>query len=785
MTLHTSIGDQHFPVEVADPNRLTSYYESYVLIPNLGPLLYSKLHGKLKAITDDFTVAILFIDTVLQYKKQYAEIPPTPYLPDNVVVMGAAIAEGTTASRFMIDEAYARPNTRRPDAVLRLLRTVGEPAIEAAPVANLYAVDDGRMAGYKSVLAGLSRENSALSALAQEGMLLSGEQIVSEEFLASGTRAQLEAMVSSALRSADSAGSNRPRPRPGRNDQLAESMTKTLLHDNAVLLPHKDLMVDLVNVKMMQFFGDYGIVNPADHITVVESCEWAFLRKERITLDLGRPLFRGPLSLNSIAPKSELTLTETESRVTRTGTRSLAATRDDLTGYTSVSSQVENKLGILFDYGSNLGQTMSEQGYTQDSMKNEKRSRVESALREISQQNSTVAMSSETLSTSRVREYRTEGKDPLYATSELSFEVVAPVAVKHHLDGIGAVWAPRITNPFADLRSHLDAYYTQTYLDYIAENYVVDPMQPIPSYENVSRVEKNTPDNSSPGTYTETVSFKLTASEVAAGTMFGEDIRLAFWQHADWYENSYDEDDRWMQIESTDRHGGDTWVDVTVKYHVDDVTGNDPDRHHITVSIDKFKETEAYRQEKNEYTLTTEKTNPARRNAVKVQARKYAALKRDELIRKYEGNADDLKDYAFVSLMKKIFGTVDGNWSYHMGIIRTCIDWDRSRIDPEPCDIASLYADVLSPYHFLNVQAVRFFLPLHPGAEEIFFETMRNAVDPTWRDLFDTVEKYIEDQRTAFTELQEDELLLDSYDSELVLGRHLEAVLSTTTFAEP
>ena len=84
----------------------------------------------------------------------------------------------------------------------------------------------------------------------------------------------------------------------------------------------------------------------------------------------------------------------------------------------------------------------------------------------------------------------------------------------------------------------------------------------------------------------------------------------------------------------------------------------------------------------------------------------------------------------------------------------------------------------------MNVQAVRFFLPLNVGAEAIFFDTMRKVVDPTWRSLFNTVEKYINEQREEFKELPEAKRLIDSYDSEFVLGRHLEAVLSNKTFAE-
>ena len=780
MSLHTTIGDEHFPVAVVEPNQLTTYYESYVLIPNLGPLLYSKLYGKLKRVVNDFSSAINLIDDIKFYYAQYKEIPPTPYIPDDIVVSGTDISEGAARSGFKIDEAYARANIGQPQAVLRALNNIGKKVIQSSPVGSFYTANDGRMDNYKNILSGISKRNAAISALVDNNFMLVNEGIVSRKFLSASSESQIEVMVSSFVGALESAEIS------DGAQELSKSMTHTLLQHNAELLKYGAQIADVVSISIVNFFDRYSIVNPRDHIEVVESCEWAFLRTERITLDLQTPLFRGPLDVNCVAPKSELKLTETQSRMTTSGSRTLVSSSDDLKEYNSISSEVKNKLGILFDYGSNLGQTMSEQGYTQDTMKSEKRSRVESALREISQQNSSVTVSTQTLSSSEIREYRTEGKDPKFATSELSFEVFSPVKVNHYLDDVSAVWAPRVNNPFSDLRTNLTEYYNQTYSDYIQENYVIDPLEPIPSYESVNRVTRDTAYESNPGTYTKKVTFKLTPNEIATGHLFGEDIQLEFHQHCDWYENCYDDDDRWMKIHNINRHGADSWVDVTIKYHVDNVAGNDPDRTYVRVSIDKYKETEAYRQELKDYTQTVDKTNPARRNAIKVQARKYAGLKRDELLRKYEGNIDNLKDYAFTSLIKKMFSNnvVDENWSYYLGIIRSCIDWDKSRIDPEPCDIEALYETVLSPYHFMNIQAVRFFLPLNVGAEAIFFDTMRNVVDPAWRSLFDTVEKYINEQREKFKELPEEERLIDSYDSELILGRHLEAVLSDKKFAE-
>ena len=780
MSLHTKIGDEYFPVAVAKPNQLTSYYESYVLIPHLGPLLYSKLYGKVKRVVDEFSSAIVVIDEIVNYHELYKEIPSTPYMSDYFVESGAGISEEMSRLGLKLDEIYAtsvRENNWLPWSVLNSLRKIGRDVINSAPVANYHTADGRRMVDYQKILSKISISNDVISALVNNDHMLGKEGIVSKEFLLASRENQVQVMIDSYIGSVKSA----------KISDYALSMTSTLLQDNAELLKYSGKIAALVDVLMKNFFDKYEIIDPADHIKVIERCEWAFLRTERITLDLQTPLFRGPLDVNCVAPKSELKRTETESRMSTSGSRTLVSSRDDLKEYNSISSEVKNKLGILFDYGSNLGETMSEQGYTQDTMKSEKRSRVESALQEISQQNSSLTVSTQTLSSSEIREYRTEGKDPKFATSELSFEVFSPVKVNHYLDDISAVWAPRVNNPFSDLRTNLTEYYEKTYSDYIQENYVIDPKEPIPSYESADRVTRDTAFEKNPGTYTKTVTFTLHKElELDKGYLFGEDIQLEFNQYAHGYENTYDPDDYWMRVTSVNRHGGDSWVDVTIKYHVDNVWGNDPDKTWVIVSIDKWKETKTYHDEMKEYTQTVEKTNPARRNAIKVQARKYAALKRDELIRKHESNNNQLKDYAFTSLIRKMFSNnvVDENWSYYLGIIRTCIDWDKSWIDPEPCDIKALYENVLSPYHFLNVQAVRFFLPLNVGAEAIFFDTMRKVVDPKWRSLFNTVERYINKQREEFKELPEAKRLIDSYDSEFVLGRHLEAVLSNKTFAE-
>ena len=210
----------------------------------------------------------------------------------------------------------------------------------------------------------------------------------------------------------------------------------------------------------------------------------------------------------------------------------------------------------------------------------------------------------------------------------------------------------------------------------------------------------------------------------------------------------------------------------------------------VRVTVNKYKYTASYLQQLKEYRNTVTELNPARRAAVKAQAKRYARLKKEELIKRYANHPAELRDYTFIALMRQMFGN-GANWSYYHGIIKTCIDWEHAQIQPEPAKPENLAADGLSPFHFLNVVAVRFFLPIHRGSEDAFFEAVGNTLDSNWRQLFAKVKTYIGLQRskveTMTDRMSEDdikELTLDAYDAELVLGRHLEAVLSKTTFLE-
>lgn len=768
MATHTNIDATYLPVDVTPTNELTTYYESYVLIPNLGPLLYSRLYRELKAVVNDFAETLHNFDRTKDFYKEFDVIPSAPFVHHSIDDVVAV---------FNIAEAFETRVTTTPKETLTRLREVGNRNIAGTSIPKqTSAAEKKKLEAYKDILTKLAVDNRVMSSLAAENFILKDNEIVSKTFLEKSEADKVDEIVAVLA--------------PGNSSSTtwATKITDKIIAGSkeAKLSRYKNKLVPLIARRLDKFLDNYRIQNIKDHTKVTESCEWAFLRKEKITMALQQPMYRGPLKVNSVAPNSELTISESFDTVSISARINMTQNVDGFKTYNSVTEEVKSKMGTLFDYGSGLGHSMSSQSYSQEDMKSQKRTRVESALREISDRNSTQVLSSTSSSSSALREYSTVGNDEKFATSELEFEVFTPVNVMHYLEDISAVWCPRVTNPFSALRNKLNEYYNQAYSDYVLENFVIDPVEPIESFESVTRVSKDTPNETKyEKTYTHTVTFSLTNSEKQSGYFFGDDIRLKFKQETGWNVNEYEADDYWMRIDRVTRLG-DEEVEVQVSYETEDVWGDDPDWHRLEVSIDKYKLTDAYREELKQYRHTQEKINPARKNAVKAQARKYASLKREELIRKYDSNNDMLRDFAFVRLMKTMFqGDIgDHKWSYYRGILERCINWDKSHFDLEPCEIEGTYETELSPYHFLNVKALRFFLAINPGTEDIFFDTVKHIVDDEWRGLFETVKKYIDDQRSTFQNLSPSGREIDSYDSELILGRHLEAVLSKQAFLE-
>ncbi len=805
--IHTTIPDENLPTDLAVPNKIVTEYESYTLIPRLGPLAYAYIHKAVWRRLRYFNVSLVLVDKLEVHKAEWNVLPVISVLNLNAaaatghVVTAAATdplssgrrpvatARVEAAPRMLLDTVRRLP----PESVGRLSGAVAIGSNETDVLADREAESS------KDILNVLSERNPVIETLIEKGELLDKKGAFKNDLIAR-TPAQRLSTMAEATTAANAA------PSELLQTITASAVNSALKVDSKAFSELSDaVMADAalkgkVAASIAASLDDIGILAglvTLNDAAIVDSREWAFLRRERVELLLLPPKFRGPLSISSVAPNSDLTISDSLTTSTQTlDIRATQSARSSASNY-MVSTQIKEKLGTLYDYGSNLGETMSEQGYERDNTRDEKRSLVEQALSEMSEANAATTVSISSSAASSAREYVTRGKDTNFATSEVSFEAYSPVKVTHYLQGIGVVWSPRIKNPYAPLRQAIDAFEEQIRNEYITENHVVDPAEPLPTYEGFDTKSVNTEKTAGSdvydGTYVEKiVTIRLSTQEIQQHYFLDDNVSCVLEQDDTGWTNALDSDQYTIKPAIVLEFVPSEYIKIKTRLKIhDEPAGKNFYWMWLKVSVTKYKYTAAYLQQLSEYRKTVEELNPARRQAVGVQAKRYARLKREELIRRYANDPAELREYTFISLMRQMFGTSGGKWSYYHGIIKTCIDWDRAKVQPEPAPPESLVADGLSPFHFLNVDAVRFFLPIHEASEGAFFEAVGHTLDNSWRQLFAKVKTYIGSQRTKVKEMTErmndadrKALTLDEYDSELVLGRHLEAVLSRTPFLE-
>src|SRR5690606_10580669 len=112
------------------------------------------------------------------------------------------------------------------------------------------------------------------------------------------------------------------------------------------------LKAELVTTVVERWVG-HGVLDNIESIddsVIAESREGAFLRKERVELELKAPKFRGPLSLDSVAPESELTVTQIHDNTTEIRRGTLQQHNDQQSKGHALSSQIKETMGTLFDY---------------------------------------------------------------------------------------------------------------------------------------------------------------------------------------------------------------------------------------------------------------------------------------------------------------------------------------------------------------------------------------------------------------------------------------------------
>jgi hypothetical protein len=685
------------------------------------------------------------------------------------------IGAGRAVREFILD---AGPGARLPPAVVR-------ESLEASL----------RGAAAAQLMHGLAQPNVVIAEMVRLGLVGASGTWLSERL--ASTRDPL-ALIAVEL------AAERKRRATGEGEPLAMLMGNSealLLH---LGMPAGEVMTRLradaeVRAHVYDFLGgwvdevgldiDGGIVPLPDSLVVTGHREWAFNRTERLNLKVGTPTLRGPFQADAVSPNSELTISEsslTESvRFTETG--SGRDRRRSSEAVTFSASTFRESLSTLSEDGINDDTAFSQNSTLFDTLRERRREAIERTLVEISSSNEQRSGSASTTVTSTARSYTTRGKDPRFATTELAFQVVAPVAAEVLLERVGIVWCPRMDSPFMYLHALIVRHEREAELEYLEQNSELDPVRPVAVYEQSSFTHEV---GITGDTTFEAKPFLFVVPAGLTGWELDRAATTVGFRNGTSADYNWDEQWNWDDLENWN-----AWIESI--NHIDRiVTGvavletTDPEwlnRGFLTFKIVMRRLTAEARAALENYERDKQEA-AAQRRSVAVRARQYARLRRDELIEQYEDTIA-LQEEAFSGLAAQVFqGSAREHVSYYRGILHSCIEWSNARIQLEPGRVNTLPFPHLAPSHFMNAVGVRFTLPVLPTAEDAFFDALEEGAGSYHRDAADGVRKAVSDYRDLVELLKRDDpsgLVLDSYSSQLVLGRHLEAVLSQHPFAEP
>lgn len=516
--------------------------------------------------------------------------------------------------------------------------------------------------------------------------------------------------------------------------------------------------------------------------------EWAFQRTERVDLHLGTPVFRGPVSASSVAPGSTLKNSE---QITRTSTRletiESKARSMTINGKSQeISSLMTESLNHLTESGIQSEEAFQQKSTLLNTLSERRRSIVNTVINQVSASNKKQSFTRTATESVSSSSYETQGMDKNRSTTELSFQIVSPINVKIRIEKVGLVWCPYIISPFIGLRNLISRYESQAEAEYLQQNRIVDPVEPVKVYNTVTfqkEIEAS-------GRHEEQrYDFNFTIPADQTGYKLNRvgcsvDYRNGTGKDYDWKERgNWDNLENWAEDFTALEQTGNRIHGTVVLATTDPEYWN---KGFLTLTFELKQLTEQSKTAQERYNRDNEETKN-RRDAIEVQARQYARMRRNELIEKYT-NEYDMHETLFAGLVRRVFSSHSSEkQSYFKGVLRSCIDWTTASMQHTHGSPAGIPYPEYPTDHFMNTPGVRFTLPLHRQSEEAFFGIIDDSANNYYVESAKKVKDSVNNYRDSIEEMKTnnpDELEVDSYSSEMVLGNHLEAVLSNTTFTE-
>jgi hypothetical protein len=376
--------------------------------------------------------------------------------------------------------------------------------------------------------------------------------------------------------------------------------------------------------------------------------------------------------------------------------------------------------------------------------------------------------------TSVTTAYSIPGVDDRKSCTVHRFKVALPVNSKILLFNVGLSWTPRIINPFMALRETIRRVYDETVLEYETQYYVPEPVEPPVVWERY------------------TASTDKLIEEGAFWEWDTASVDKSFTINVNPTPGRYDKPDfssysvSWNQNEGFFNDDPDTWSIwlEDLAYTVGEISGrirmettdNGADfdgTAHIEIPMLRWSEETVSARANFE---AQQQEHELKKQAIAAQARQYAKIKQREVIERHE-RLDSIIKIVFEELIRRScsFGT-GASVSYYSEIIKRCINWEHAKIIFESANMANLHYPEFPPDHFMNSPAVRIFLPVNRRSEDILLDTLEECGNFLMRNSVEDIREKINEKRTELEENGPE--LLDEFDTQVVIGDHLEAVLS-------
>jgi hypothetical protein len=501
--------------------------------------------------------------------------------------------------------------------------------------------------------------------------------------------------------------------------------------------------------------------------------EWALNRKEQMELLLGAPELRGPLAAEPVPPQglyrredytssqNELTLITAESRRSRTG-EALAL------GGSLLRRELN---GVYYSGAGTLNQLTSQASNAL--LVEERRHVVLSLVREISEsrETSSVDVSTQLTSSTVVRE--AHGVDPKLSATHHRFKVVVPVTTTVEMYDVGLTWSPRLSNPFFALRQAIRDAYDGAYRSHLRQYYVPEPVSPTLVWERyVVSTDLNMKAENA-----QVITRKFTIPLSSGNRHDRPDLAGAtvVWNQSESFWND-DPDHYTARLENLTFGGGE--IAGSVRLETDEDDADFQGFAHIEVPVLRYTQetVDAFVQfelEMRDYNL--------KRQALEAQAHQYARIKEREFIERHE-QREPLHQILFDALMRQVCApSVAQHISYYKEIISRTFDWTNVKVEFEPAPLDTLAFPDFEADHFVNTLWVRVFLPIVRADEGTFFDALTACGSFQVRASVDVALNQVNAIRARLKNNGPDQI--DQFSSEMVIGEHVEAVMSNHELA--